>query len=65
MLRNIQTVEQFGLNAEGKHQELALDYDRCVLTLTVTGREFEPRHSRANAVRLELFLDTIDQKVVV
>ena len=31
MQRNIQTMEQFGLNAEGKQQELALDFDRWVV----------------------------------
>ena len=34
MQRSMQTMESFGLNAERKQQELALDFDRCVVHLT-------------------------------
>ena len=34
MQRSMQTMESFGLGAERKQQELALDFDRCVVHLT-------------------------------
>ena len=45
MLRNIQTEDQFGLNAEGKQQELALDYDRCV-RIILHSYAFSPLNQR-------------------